>query len=382
MRRTKSGHITSTRSSAIAASVVTVEKRVAGLDLRTQASLTVGSAKGPVVVPHQPRAEPSVSCGLASAATRDAARRREAVGRGRRDDRAVDRGRRVVRGRRGSDGRDRDGRVAISAATRSAPITAGGAAVLGVSTAAPASAPAARRAGATQSDRRVPARGDAGERPGAVAAGRSPHADPPRLSRSAGPAADAAKKSTPSSTTRSPDAWPRLVDRLLASPHYGERWARHWLDLVRYADSGGFEFDVDRPQAWRYRDYVVQAFNDDKPYDRFVREQIAGDEYAPDSDEAMIATGFLRLGPEGGGGGERGRQDALDDVVVDDVAHVHGRDGGVRALPQPQVRSDSAEGLLPHPVRVRLDAVRRTSAGARARGQQRTAPRPSASKRC
>jgi cytochrome c553 len=114
----------------------------------------------------------------------------------------------------------------------------------------------------------------------------------------------------------SADAWPRLIDKLLASPHYGERWARHWLDLVRYADSGGFEFDVDRPQAWRYRDYVVDAFNKDKPYDRFIREQIAGDEIAPTSDEAMIATGFLRLGPEGGGGGERGRQDSLDDIIA------------------------------------------------------------------
>src|SRR5262247_2530602 len=113
-----------------------------------------------------------------------------------------------------------------------------------------------------------------------------------------------------------PGAWERLVDRLLASPHYGERWARHWLDLVRYADSGGFEFDVDRPDAWRYRDYVVKAFNDDKPYDQFIHEQLAGDEYAPDSQEAMIATGFLRLGSEGGGGGERGRQDALDDLIT------------------------------------------------------------------
>ncbi|MEX2271421.1 MAG: DUF1553 domain-containing protein [Vicinamibacterales bacterium] len=115
---------------------------------------------------------------------------------------------------------------------------------------------------------------------------------------------------------RSPDAWPKLVDRLLASPHYGERWARHWLDLVRYADSGGFEFDRDRPEMWRYRDYVVGSFNSDKPYSQFVREQIAGDEYAPESDEAMIATGFLRLGPEGGGGGERGRQDELEDIVA------------------------------------------------------------------
>jgi mono/diheme cytochrome c family protein len=85
----------------------------------------------------------------------------------------------------------------------------------------------------------------------------------------------------------SPDAWPRLIDRLLASPHYGERWTRHWLDLVRYADSGGFEFDVDRPEAYRYRDYVVRSFNDDKPYDRFIREQLAGDEFAPDSQEAQ-----------------------------------------------------------------------------------------------
>ncbi|HEY7497320.1 MAG TPA: DUF1553 domain-containing protein [Vicinamibacterales bacterium] len=117
----------------------------------------------------------------------------------------------------------------------------------------------------------------------------------------------------------SPDAWPKLVDSLLASPHYGERWARHWLDLVRYADSGGFEFDVDRPEGWRYRDYVVNAFNKDKPYSRFVLEQLAGDELDDVSgaakDEAMIATGFLRVGPNLGGG-ERGRQDALDDLIA------------------------------------------------------------------
>ncbi len=120
----------------------------------------------------------------------------------------------------------------------------------------------------------------------------------------------------------SPDAWAKLVDKLLASPHYGERWARHWLDLARYADSDGFEFDRDRPEAWRYRDYVVKAFNDDKPYDRFIKEQIAGDEYAATDTpeeiarESMIATGFLRLGPSGGGGGERGKQDSLDDVIT------------------------------------------------------------------
>jgi len=109
----------------------------------------------------------------------------------------------------------------------------------------------------------------------------------------------------------SPQAWDTVVDRLLASPHYGERWARHWMDLVRYADSAGFEFDNDRTQMYRYRDYLVQAFNTDKPYDLFVKEQLAGDEYAPDSTEAMIATGFLRLGPSGGGN----RQDALDDLL-------------------------------------------------------------------
>jgi hypothetical protein len=109
-----------------------------------------------------------------------------------------------------------------------------------------------------------------------------------------------------------PDAWPRLVDSLLASPHYGERWARHWMDLARYADSGGFEFDVDRPQMYRYRDYLIDSFNADKPYDLFVKEQLAGDEYAPESSAAMIATGFLRLGPEGGGT----RLDALDDLIT------------------------------------------------------------------
>jgi hypothetical protein len=95
----------------------------------------------------------------------------------------------------------------------------------------------------------------------------------------------------------SPDAWPRLVDTLLASPRYGERWGRHWLDVARYADSSGFEQDYDRPNAWRYRDYVIRSFNDDKPYDRFLKEQFAGDELDARTDETLIATGFLRAGP-------------------------------------------------------------------------------------
>jgi hypothetical protein len=94
-----------------------------------------------------------------------------------------------------------------------------------------------------------------------------------------------------------PDAYERLVDRLLASPHYGERWAQHWLDLAHYADSNGFELDAERPDAWRYRDWVVNALNADMPYDRFVTLQIAGDEAEPGSVEALIATGFARSGP-------------------------------------------------------------------------------------
>jgi hypothetical protein len=94
-----------------------------------------------------------------------------------------------------------------------------------------------------------------------------------------------------------PDAYERLVDRLLASPQYGERWAQHWLDLAHYADSNGFELDAERPDAWRYRDWVVAALNDDMPYDRFLALQIAGDELEPGSQSALIATGFARSGP-------------------------------------------------------------------------------------
>ena len=92
-------------------------------------------------------------------------------------------------------------------------------------------------------------------------------------------------------------AIPNLIDRLLASPHYGERMAQHWLDVTRYADSSGFANDYERGNTWRYRDYVVRAFNDDKPYDEFIREQIAGDEIDPDNPEFIVATGFLRMGP-------------------------------------------------------------------------------------
>jgi len=95
---------------------------------------------------------------------------------------------------------------------------------------------------------------------------------------------------------RAPNAWEKVVDRLLASPRYGERWGRHWLDLVRFAESNSYERDGTKPFAWRYRDYVIDAFNNDKPYDQFITEQLAGDELAPRTPERLIATGYYRLG--------------------------------------------------------------------------------------
>lgn len=94
-----------------------------------------------------------------------------------------------------------------------------------------------------------------------------------------------------------PRAYENLVDQLLASPRFGERWARHWLDIAHYADTHGFERDKRRDNAWHYRDYVIRAFNDDKPFDHFLREQIAGDVIAPDDADAIVATGFLAAGP-------------------------------------------------------------------------------------
>ena len=113
-------------------------------------------------------------------------------------------------------------------------------------------------------------------------------------------------------------AFGRVVDRLLASPRYGERWGRHWLDVTRYADTAGFSNDYERPNAWRYRDYVIRSFNSDKPYDRFVLEQIAGDELFPGDPEAILATGFLRMGPwehTGMSVAAVTRQQWLDDVT-------------------------------------------------------------------
>jgi len=116
---------------------------------------------------------------------------------------------------------------------------------------------------------------------------------------------------------KSPDAYQKVVDRLLASPHYGERWALRWLDVARYADTNGYELDEQRPQSWRYRDYVVEAFNADKPYDRFVKEQIAGDELDPANHEALIATGFHRAGPIHLVGGNQDEEANRQEIVTE-----------------------------------------------------------------
>ena len=120
--------------------------------------------------------------------------------------------------------------------------------------------------------------------------------------------------------TRS-DAYERLIDRLLDSPRYGERYARHWLDLVRYADSDGYKADQLRPNAWRYRDYVIESFNEDKPYSQFVEEQIAGDELYPHDDAAKKATGYLRLWPYEDNQPDMGRHWA---AILDDMTDVTG----------------------------------------------------------
>jgi mono/diheme cytochrome c family protein len=117
---------------------------------------------------------------------------------------------------------------------------------------------------------------------------------------------------------KSDDAYETLIDRLLASTHYGERWGRHWLDLVRYAESNSYEVDGPKPFAWKYRDYVIKWLNDDKPYDQFVREQVAGDELDEVTVETITGTGFYRLGIFDNAPADRklARADELDDIVT------------------------------------------------------------------
>ena len=124
------------------------------------------------------------------------------------------------------------------------------------------------------------------------------------------------------------DAYERVIDRLLASPAYGERWARHWLDVAGYADSAGFtETDVERPHAWHYRDYVIRAFNDDKPFDQFITEQLAGDELvkppykelSPADAEKLTGTGFLRMAPDATAVAGVDRKVESNQVVADEI---------------------------------------------------------------
>ena len=123
---------------------------------------------------------------------------------------------------------------------------------------------------------------------------------------------------------RSANAYEKQVDRLMASPAYGERWALKWLDIARYADTNGFELDAERPHAWRYRDYVINAFNSNKPYDRFLKEQVAGDELFPGDPQALIATGFHRAGPEHVVGGNQDEEMNRQEVLVEMTAGIGG----------------------------------------------------------
>lgn len=126
-------------------------------------------------------------------------------------------------------------------------------------------------------------------------------------------------------------AWSDLVDELLASPNYGERWARHWMDVAGYSDSEGYtDADTERPHAWRYRDYVINAFNEDKPFDRFITEQLAGDELitSPKNSlseadtQLLVATGFLRMAPDGTGGSTPDKELAKNDTIADTLSIV------------------------------------------------------------
>ena len=116
---------------------------------------------------------------------------------------------------------------------------------------------------------------------------------------------------------RAPDAYEKVVDRLIASPRHGERWGRHWLDLVRFAESNGYERDGAKANAWKYRDYVVRAFNEDRPYDRFIIEQLAGDEVEDGGFDGLVATGYYRLGSwdDEPDDAEAARYDELDDII-------------------------------------------------------------------
>ena len=147
-----------------------------------------------------------------------------------------------------------------------------------------------------------------------------------------------------------PDAYERLVDRLLASPRYGQRWARHWLDLVRFAESDGYRSDAYRPAAWRYRDYVVRSFNVDRPYDRFLTEQLAGDELDPDDPELAsppAISGWARTNTTSATCPASGPTSSTTSPTS--RARSSSAEHRLRPMPRSQVRPDPPEGLLPPP---------------------------------
>ncbi len=144
------------------------------------------------------------------------------------------------------------------------------------------------------------------------------------------------------------------MDKLLDSPHYGERWARMWLDVARYADGTGYEYDYDYADAWRYRDYVIKAFNEDKPYNQFVIEQLAGDELDHPTFDSLTATGFVRLGPrvfDRDLENPNYRFDYMDDMVRTTIPGFSGSDRQLRPLPRSQVRSRSRARITTRPWR-------------------------------
>ena len=236
---------------------------------------------------------------------------------------------------------------------------------------APAAGPAGRARARRRSRRRRRPQPDRCVRPGeaagegarAVARGRPADADPPALLRPDRPAARRRRRSTRSSPTRPPTPTRGWSTACSSSPRYGERWARHWLDVVHYGDTHGYDKDKPRPNAWPYRDYVIRAFNDDKPYARFVQEQIAGDVLFPDTrdgiDGARVhrrrAVGLHR--PRRGAGDQDRRQDRPPPRPRrhgrQHDRHLRQPDGPVRPVPQPQVRPDPAGGLLPPAGRLR-----------------------------
>ena len=145
-----------------------------------------------------------------------------------------------------------------------------------------------------------------------------------------------------------PDAYERVVDRLLESPHYGERWGRHWLDVARYADSNGYNIDAPR-EIWMYRDWVINALNRDMPFDQFVIEQIAGDMLPSPTKEQLVATGFHRntlLNLEGGIDFEQYRVEAVVDRVDTHRSSLPRSHAWMRAMPRAQVRPYLAAGVL------------------------------------